>query len=387
LRFANAEGGGLHICGGSSTGKTSIAAVAGSICGSDGQKGYMYQWRMTDNSLERIAALHNDNFLVLDEISQATSETVYEVTYMLTNGQGKFRSKSDSTPKQAYKWMLNYLSTGEITIDAKIKENPRNNPLAGQAVRVIDLPIDKGRNAPTFSQIHNSKDSADFSNIIRQKSLKYYGTPLREFIRKIVENYHYVEHSIEKIIENFTTSLCDMDAEGQVRRVAQKFGLIAAAGELAIEFGILPYQKNDALNAAAEWFRVWIEQRGSSTNLEITTQIQILKDHFDRYGETNYLDLSYSRTMNNKLCGYKFRDNNGCYRYLMIMPQFNELFSRYNKRQVLDLFAKRGFLELDKDGEPKRFKKLAGITRRGYIFIPQNWADPVESEDDEKSPF
>jgi hypothetical protein len=109
LRIANAEGGGLHIYGGSSTGKTSIAAVAGSICGSDGQKGYMHQWRLTHNALESIATQHNDNFLVLDEISQASSETVNDVTYMLTNGQGKFRLKSDATPKQAYKWMLNYL--------------------------------------------------------------------------------------------------------------------------------------------------------------------------------------------------------------------------------------------------------------------------------------
>jgi hypothetical protein len=183
-------------------------------------------------------------------------------------------------------------------------------------------------------------------------------------------------------------SVCNgIDAEGQVLRVARKFGLIAAAGELAIEFGILPYQKRDALNAAAEWFKVWIEQRGSSTNLETTTQIQILKDHFDRYGETNYLDLNDSRYINNLLCGYKFRDYSGYYKYLMIIPQFKELFKTYNKRQVLNFFAKMGYLEVGKDGKPKEFKKISGQTKRGYIFIPQNWADPVESEDDDRSNF
>jgi hypothetical protein len=43
-------------------------------------------------------------------------------------------------------------------------------------------------------------------------------------------------------------------ADGQVKRAVSKFALVAMAGELAIEYGIVPWPKGDAIKAAAEMF-------------------------------------------------------------------------------------------------------------------------------------
>jgi hypothetical protein len=47
---------------------------------------------------------------------------------------------------------------------------------------------------------------------------------------------------------------CISPADGQVKRAASKFALVAMAGELAIEYGIVPWPKGDAIKAAAEMF-------------------------------------------------------------------------------------------------------------------------------------
>lgn len=86
LRPCDMEGGGLHIYGASSTGKTTLALVAGSVCGGGGNRGYLRQWRSTHNALEHTAAMHNDNLLVLDEVGQATAEVVSQVAYTMLSG-------------------------------------------------------------------------------------------------------------------------------------------------------------------------------------------------------------------------------------------------------------------------------------------------------------
>ena len=85
------EGGGFHFRGGSSTGKTTLLQVAGSVWGGGGIGGYIRSWRATSNGLEGVAALHCDTLLCLDEIGQINSREAGEVGYMLANGQGKAR--------------------------------------------------------------------------------------------------------------------------------------------------------------------------------------------------------------------------------------------------------------------------------------------------------
>ena len=64
------EGGGIHLRGGSTAGKTTALRAAGTVWGGGGQYGFIRTWRATDNALEAIAAIHNNAFLPLDEIAE-----------------------------------------------------------------------------------------------------------------------------------------------------------------------------------------------------------------------------------------------------------------------------------------------------------------------------
>ena len=65
LRLADVEGGGFSFEGGSSCGKTTCLQVAASVWGGPA---HMRPWRATDNGLESVCVLHNDNLLILDEV-------------------------------------------------------------------------------------------------------------------------------------------------------------------------------------------------------------------------------------------------------------------------------------------------------------------------------
>ena len=64
LRPLNVEGGGFHLVGTSSTGKSTLQWVAGSVCGGGHPtRGFLRSWRFTQNALEAMAELHNDGML------------------------------------------------------------------------------------------------------------------------------------------------------------------------------------------------------------------------------------------------------------------------------------------------------------------------------------
>ena len=45
------------------------------------------------------------------------------------------------------------------------------------------------------------------------------------------------------MIDAFRENYAPKDADGQVLRVVDRFGLVAAAGELACDFGVVPWRK------------------------------------------------------------------------------------------------------------------------------------------------
>ena len=120
LRLAGLEGGGFSFEGGSSSGKTTALQIAASVWGGPE---HVRSWRATDNGLENIAVLHNDNVLILDEVGQVNGKVLAECAYMLANGQGKGRSSREGNLRKSHSWRLLFLSSGELGLADKLAEN------------------------------------------------------------------------------------------------------------------------------------------------------------------------------------------------------------------------------------------------------------------------
>src|SRR6267142_4755852 len=191
----NAESGGIHLRGPSSTGKSTALIVAGSVWGGGEPGDYVRSWRATSNGLEGVALAHCDALLCLDELSQVPARDAGEVAYMLGNGSGKSRSSREGLARPAAQWRLLFLSSGEVSLADKIAEEGRSRrATAGQAVRLIDLPADAGAGLGLFEHLNGSESAERFARQIKQASTAHYGTAARAFIKHIVEESDCLRH-------------------------------------------------------------------------------------------------------------------------------------------------------------------------------------------------
>ena len=135
----DAESGGIHFRGPSSTGKSTALIMAASVWGGGDGGEYVRSWRATSNGLEGVALAHCDALLCLDEISEVGPREAGEISYMLGNGSGKSRSTREGLAKPPSRWRLLFLSSGEVSLADKIAEEGRSRRVtAGQSFRLAE---------------------------------------------------------------------------------------------------------------------------------------------------------------------------------------------------------------------------------------------------------
>lgn len=225
------KGGGFHLVGDSSTGKT-IATMAGASVWGHGEK-FLRTWLATGNGLEGIANERNDTVLALDEIGEADAREIGAVVYALANGTGKTRATRSGSARRTKRWRIMLFSTGELGLGAFMAEGSQRIR-AGQEVRLLDISAYRAHGA--WDNLHGMSDGRLFSDAIRRGSMTHYGHVGPEFVRGLIESEQssHLPDLLEKFREQFPSS------GGQESRAAERFALVAMAGELAINFGILP---------------------------------------------------------------------------------------------------------------------------------------------------
>lgn len=138
LRLTGTGGGGFHLRGESTDGKTTVMKVAASVCGGTD---YWHSWRATGNALKGIASRHNDAVLPLDELREVDPREAGMIAYMLANGQGKGRARTDGEVRNRRHWTLLLFSTGELSL-AEHTERAGECLYAGMDVSMVQIPND-----------------------------------------------------------------------------------------------------------------------------------------------------------------------------------------------------------------------------------------------------
>lgn len=77
-------------------------------------------------------------------------------------------------------------------------------------------------------------------------------------------------------------------ASGQARRAADKFSLVAAAGELATEWGVTCWEPGEAHVAAVSCFMAWLHRRGGEGSHEEREIIDAVRYLLEVYGESRF---------------------------------------------------------------------------------------------------
>lgn len=284
------EGGGLHLRGASSRGKSTILRVAASVWGSPE---LVQTWRATSNGLEGIASAFNATLLPLDELGEARSQDVGETAYMLANGQGKTRANRKGAARPAQTWRLMVLSTGELSLSDKMAESHRRIA-AGQEVRFVELQADERRYG-AFDELHGCHDGAAFSRMVAEATRCNYGVAGPALVKALLEHRDEALEQVRRTIATFVhevSLLHELQGEGQTQRVAHRLGLVAAAGELATSFGLTGWPPGMAEAAVKEAFGIWLDARGGEGPLEAREAIRRTRDYLVTYGDSRFQDLS-----------------------------------------------------------------------------------------------
>lgn len=373
IGLLNAEGGGVHLKGPSSTGKTTAAAVAASAYG---PPAFVRTWRQTDNALEGVAALHSDMLLILDEIGQLDPKHAGAVAYLLANGQGKGRSHRDGSPRAISTWRVLFLSTGEVGLSDLVTQGG-GKVRAGQEVRVIDLAADAGAGLGVFDAVPSGTTPGAFADALKRAAAANYGTALPAFLRALVADPEKARSVLREMRESLAHDLAGDDADGQVRRVADRLALIGAAGELATAYGLTGWAPEESECAIRACFAAWLSGRGTKGAAEPAAMLAQVRAFLEAHGESRFTPWdapdTAPRTINR--AGFRKQTADGPEFFVEREVFRRELAQGFDPAQVAKVLTEVGALVLG-SGEPTRKERLPdGLHARVYRIGPALWND------------
>lgn len=364
-----AEGGGVHFKGASSTGKSTALHVAGSVWGGGDANGYVRSWRATANGLEGVSLGHSDTMLCLDELSQLAAKDAGEAAYMLANGSGKSRSSRDGSARKAAKWRLLFLSSGEIGLADKVAEDGRGRRLAaGQQIRIVDVPADAGAGMGMFEELHGMGSPEALARHLRAATQQHYGVTSREYLAAIVPKIEEIRKSVSDVVQAFCENYVPAGADGQVERVAQRFGLIAAGGEIARLYDIAPWQRGDAVGAAGQCFQQWLFLRGGHEAAETRDGIEQVRTFLHANSMARFIpawEEVQSRVPIRDVAGYREQVGDGWDLYVT-PTAWKEVCAGFDPRRLAAVMKEKGFID---SGDGSHIGKTVRVPDHGKMRL------------------
>ncbi|MGV8823893.1 DUF927 domain-containing protein [Methylibium petroleiphilum] len=279
------DGGGFHLVGDSSCGKTTALRVAASVWGG---RDYLQRWRATDNGLESLAAQHSDGLLCLDELAQLDAKVAGESAYMLANGQGKSRAGRTGAARPRATWRLLFASAGEIGLAEHMAEVGKRTR-AGQELRMIDMPADAGASRGLFEDLGGFESAGTLAQHLTRATEATYGNAGRAWLLWLVDNTDGLTRTLRERMDAIERELVPEAAAGQVQRVGRRFALVAAAGELATEAGITEWPAGTSTDAARRCFNDWLTARPGGIGLSEDAQmLRQMRAWFGMHGDSRF---------------------------------------------------------------------------------------------------
>lgn len=369
LRLVGVGGGGYHLKGESTDGKTTTMKVASSVCGGTD---YWYTWRATGNALEGTACRRNDATLMLDEIREVDGREAGNIAYMLANGQGKARAKTDGSVRETNRWNLLFLSTGELSL-VEHASNAGERTYAGVEVRMIQIPSDSGKYG-VFEDLHHFTSGKAIAEYLEHAVTRYHGTPFRDWLKYITNNLSDVSNTAKALLKEYTTKLMPENAGNQVGRAITRFALVAMAGEMATRAGITGWKEGEAFISAKKCLSAWMKERGHTANQEDMTALEQVSDFISRHQFSRFADWydEYSRPAS--MMGFRRVEKNtgngeSSITFYVLPTAWKEICKGFDARKVVRLCVEKGWLETGKDGKPQTSIRLPEIgVKRVYIF-------------------
>jgi len=342
LELLEYDGGGFHLLGSSSMGKSLSLKLAASVWGNPDR--YVKTWRSTDNALEGTASEHNDSFLPLDEISECDPKIVGKTVYMLANGQGKGRSTTTGHNRIAKTWRIIFLSNGEESLQNFMAQAGQKTN-AGIEVRVAHIDADAGQGLKTFDSLVLADTGAAQADKIKELSHTYYGAAGIAWLEHITNDKAATTATARQLVSDFMSNYSDLAP--QAHRVAKRFAIVAAAGEMATLAGITGWQAGQATTAVMTCLDNWLDNYGRDGEHEQRQIIKHIQAFIELHGSSRFQPCEKSFYTDNEQkvtnrVGYRKQGSNDYYFYINAFEK--EVCTPYELKKVTQVLDDAGLL-------------------------------------------
>ena len=380
LHLVGGEGGGFHLRGRSSSGKSTAIFVGASVWG---PPAFVRPFRATASGLEGVALLHNDGTIFLDEKEECDPRQVGEIVYMLANGRGKARASATGAARPSARWRCLFISTGETSLEAQAATVGRRIA-AGQEVRLADIEADAGAGFGAFEHLHGHPSPATFAVAVRDAAAQHYGAAGVAWLRWLVANRAAATEAGAAVVARFVADAVPAGASGQVVRVARRFGLVAAAGELATRAGVTDWPRGEAMHAAQSCFAAWLAGFGAGDREERAILEQV-RAFFEMHGSSRFEDISsdHGQRVPNRAGFYHHPSGPDSVRTFMVLPGVfrNEVCGGLDFKTAVRVLLARGWLDPEDDRHvAQRRRTPGGPLTRLYVFTSKVW-EAAEGEE------
>ncbi|NKN34102.1 DUF927 domain-containing protein [Marichromatium bheemlicum] len=286
----------LHFWGTTSRGKTTLGQLAASPwgCAADPADApslaFIRRWNLTGNGLEGLAEAHSDMPLVLDELGAATVGDVRPLVYQLAGGQGKTAMNSSREMREPRSWRTIAISTGEMSLHARMADPDQDGRRArsvkgGLTHRALDVEVsDIAANAP-------QEEREALVSGIKAACARHYGTAGPEFIDRIAAQFGTMSEArahVRALVDAILAEIAPPELRAETRRALRRFALIAAAGELASDLGVLPVASGLIRSAAQTMAQSWLTTSSETDEDRIVASVRaFILAHESRFQRVN----------------------------------------------------------------------------------------------------
>jgi len=381
LTLVGMEGGGFHLKGESTDGKTTIMKAAASVYGNPDR--YSQTWRATGNAIEGIASRRNDSLLCLDELGELDGKEAGQVAYMLANGQGKGRSKQDGELRERKAWRLLFLSTGELSLEDHAASAGQRTQ-AGMEVRTIQIPSDTGHHG-AFEWLHGMEGGRIFADTLKANAERQHGTAFRALVERLALDLDTHRERLASEINRLASELTPKGAGNQVGRAINRFALVAAAGELATQLGVTGWPEGEAIRAVRVCLKAWLVERGHLGNKEDSATLEQVRGFVTAHQYTRFADWFDANHRPVNMVGYRKTESDGV-SFFVLPPGWAEITKGRDPKRAAHLCLEAGYLLTGKD--KKRLQRKTRLPGMGglawvYLLTERVLADVAEGQEDE----
>ena len=269
-------------------GKTRLLYATSALWGAPFQAGSIStSWNATSIAIQELAAQRHGAMLGLDEVNKAgygaaaQAEAVVKTVFGIASGDARIRSGELDT---------RYVRVALLsTTNKPIKEfavDPSN--AAPAEVRCITIPVDTGSGFGCWEHLPRGfTTGAEASNALLAELSADHGWIARKWVRRLARELRRDGEGVRARIADLMAKYLAQavpGADGEVYRRATQFAVVYAAGQLACDWGILPFRRvggsTKTVHERAEAFRLG---GGKAVVVDPNSALGVIRQHMAKH--------------------------------------------------------------------------------------------------------